>query len=262
MRRYAHLGTGNYHSGTARIYSDLGLLTCDPVIGDDLTELFNFLTTGFVPNRDYQKLLPAPKNLKKGLLARIDREIALHTPEAPGHIQFKVNALEDMDITRALYRASQAGVRAELIIRDTCRLRPGIPGLSDNISVVSIVGPFLEHTRIFYFRNGGDEEYFIGSADLMKRNLESRVEIVTPVEAPAPRKLLREILDVQLADQRCAWDMQPDGQYVQRVPKTKAQQASSQQKLIQLAERRLKQASQLGKKVRAKKRKTGPRRAN
>lgn len=262
LRRYAHLGTGNYHSGTARIYSDLGLLTCDPVIGDDLTELFNFLTTGFVPNRDYQKLLPAPKNLKKGLLARIDREIALHTPEDPGHIQFKVNALEDMDITRALYRASQAGVRAELIIRDTCRLRPGIPGLSDNISVVSIVGPFLEHTRIFYFRNGGDEEYFIGSADLMKRNLESRVEIVTPVEAPAPRKLLREILDVQLADQRCAWDMQPDGQYVQRVPKTKAQQASSQQKLIQLAERRLKQASQLGKKVRAKKRKTGPRRAN
>lgn len=256
LRRYAHLGTGNYHSGTARIYSDLGMLTCDPVIGDDLTELFNFLTTGFVPNRDYEKLLPAPKHLKKGLLERIDREIAKHVPESPGHIQFKVNALEDLDVTKALYRASQAGVRVELIVRDTCRLRPGIPGLSDNISVISIVGRFLEHTRIFYFRNGGDEEYFIGSADLMKRNLESRVEIVTPVEAPPLRKLLREILDVQLADQRCAWDMQPDGAYIQRKPRTKAQQASSQDKLILAAERRLKQASKLGKKVRSKRRKS------
>ncbi|MDH3915992.1 MAG: polyphosphate kinase 1, partial [Chromatiales bacterium] len=184
LRRYAHLGTGNYHSGTARIYSDLGMLTCDTVIGEDLTELFNFLTTGFVPNRDYKKLLPAPKHLKKGLLARIRREIELHSAENSGHIQFKMNALEDKDVTRALYEASQAGVKIDLIVRDTCRLRPGIPGLSENVTVISIVGRFLEHTRIFYFRNGGEEEYFIGSADCMRRNLESRVEIVVPVEAP------------------------------------------------------------------------------
>ena len=253
LRRYAHLGTGNYHSGTARIYSDLGMLTCDPAIGDDLTELFNFLTTGFVPNRDYQKLLPAPKHLKKGLLARIQREIDLHKPDSPGHIQFKVNALEDTDITKALYQASQAGVKVDLIVRDTCRLRPGIAGLSENVRIISIVGRFLEHTRIFYFRNGGDEEYFIGSADLMRRNLESRVEIVTPVEAPPLRKLLREILDVQLADHRSAWDMQPDGQYVKRKPPGRTRPVSSHEKLIALAEKRLKQASQLGKKVRKNK---------
>jgi polyphosphate kinase len=256
LRRYAHLGTGNYHSGTARIYSDLGMLTCDPAIGDDLTELFNFLTTGFVPNRDYQKLLPAPKHLKKGLLARIQREIDLHKPDSPGHIQFKVNALEDTDITRALYQASQAGVKVDLIVRDTCRLRPGIPGLSENVHIISIVGRFLEHTRIFYFRNGGDEEYFIGSADLMRRNLESRVEIVTPVEAPPLRKLLREILDVQLADHRSAWEMQPDGQYVKRKPPGRTRPVSSHEKLIALAEKRLKQASQLGKKVRKNKPRT------
>ncbi|MGB5209207.1 MAG: polyphosphate kinase 1 [Gammaproteobacteria bacterium] len=253
LRRYAHLGTGNYHSGTARIYSDLGMLTCDEAIGDDLTELFNFLTTGFVPNRDYQKLLPAPKHLKKGLLARIQREIDLHKPDSPGHIQFKVNALEDTDITKALYQASQAGVRVDLVVRDTCRLRPGIPGLSENVRIISIVGRFLEHTRILYFRNGGDEEYFIGSADLMRRNLESRVEIVTPVEAPSLRKLLREILDVQLADHRSAWEMQPDGSYVKRKPPGRTRPVSSHEKLIALAEKRLKQASQLGKKVRKNK---------
>ena len=161
LRRYAHFGTGNYHSGTARIYSDLGMLTSDPALGEDLTELFNFLTTGFVPDRVYKKLLPAPKHLKKGLLERIQREIEGHSQEKPGLIQFKMNALEDKDITQALYEASMAGVRVDLIVRDTCRLRPGIPGLSDNVSVISIVGRFLEHARIFYFRNGGDEEYLI-----------------------------------------------------------------------------------------------------
>jgi polyphosphate kinase len=218
LRRYAHFGTGNYHSGTARIYSDLGMLTADPVLGQDLTELFNFLTTGFVPNRDYKKLLPAPKHLKKGLLQRIQREIDGHSEESPGLIQFKMNALEDADVTRALYEASMAGVKVDLIVRDTCRLRPGIPGLSENVSVISIVGRFLEHTRIFYFGNGGDEEYLIGSADCMRRNLESRVETVVPVEEPALRKRLREMLDVQLDDHRSAWDMQPDGSYVQRQP--------------------------------------------
>ena len=249
LRRYAHLGTGNYHSGTARLYSDLGVLTSDPVVGRDLTELFNFLTTGFVPNRGYQKLLPAPKHLKKGLLARIRREIEKHSNEHPGLIQFKMNALEDSDVTRALYEASRAGVHVDLIVRDTCRLRPGIPGLSDNVNIISIVGRFLEHTRIFYFRNGGDEEYFIGSADLMKRNLESRVETVVPVETPALRQELRQIIDIQLADRRCAWDMRADGSYVQRRPRDGEDARSSQEIQIELAQHRLDEATRLGKKI-------------
>jgi polyphosphate kinase len=249
LRRYAHLGTGNYHSGTARLYSDLGLLTSDPVIGRDLTELFNFLTTGFVPNRGYQKLLPAPKHLKKGLLSRIRREIEKHTPEAPGLIQFKMNALEDRDVTRALYEASMAGVHVDLIVRDTCRLRPGIPGLSDNVNVISIVGRFLEHARIFYFRNGGDEEYLIGSADLMKRNLESRVETVIPVETPPLRQELRQIIDLQLADHRAAWDMRADGSYIQRRPRDGEDPRSSQEIQIELAQRRLEEATRLGKRI-------------
>src|SRR6185369_4223046 len=158
LRRYAHIGTGNYHPDTARVYSDVGLLTASEDFGHDLTELFNYLTTGYRPKRDYRKLLPAPKALKKALLTKIDREIAAHTPASPGLIRFKVNALEDVDITRALYRASQAGVKVDLIVRDTCRLRPGLPGLSEHIRVVSVLGRFLEHGRIFYFRNGGQEE--------------------------------------------------------------------------------------------------------
>ncbi|HHD56284.1 MAG TPA: polyphosphate kinase 1, partial [Desulfobulbaceae bacterium] len=179
LKRYAHIGTGNYHAGTARIYSDLGLLTCDANIGKDLTELFNYLTMGYAPARKYKKLLPSPKILKKGLLSRIDREIAYQAKGKGGLIQFKTNALEDREITRALYKASQAGVHVDLIVRDTCRLRPGIEGLSENIRIISIVGRFLEHSRIYYFKNNGDEEYFIGSADIMKRNLEDRVEVVT-----------------------------------------------------------------------------------
>ena len=247
LRRYAHIGTGNYHAGTARLYSDLGTLTCDSVIGEDLTELFNYLTTGFVPKRNYRKLLPAPKVLKPALLARIEREIGHAKAGKPALIQFKMNALEDKDVTAALYRASQAGVKVDLIVRDTCRLRPGIPGLSETARVISIVGRFLEHTRIFYFLNGGNEEYFIGSADCMKRNLESRVEVVTPVETPESRQELRRILEVQLKDRRGAWDMQPDGSYIQRVPGEGDDPRDSQQILIELAERRQKEAQRLKK---------------
>lgn len=238
LRRYAHLGTGNYHAGTARLYSDLGVLTCDPVLGSDLTELFNFLTTGYVANRRYRKLLPAPTHLKRALLARIDREIAAHSDETPGCIQFKTNALEDADIVRGLYRASMAGVRVDLIVRDTCRLRPQLEGVSENIRVISIVGRFLEHTRIYYFRNGGDEEYFIGSADCMKRNLESRVETVVPVEDADCQAALRQILEVQLADRRSAWDMQPDGTYLQRDPAEGEDPRGAQEILIALAQGR------------------------
>ncbi|MFO1371845.1 MAG: polyphosphate kinase 1 [Candidatus Competibacteraceae bacterium] len=247
LRRYAHIGTGNYHAGTARLYSDLGLLTCDPVLGEDLTELFNYLTTGYVPQRNYRKLLPAPKVLKPALLAKIEREIGHAKANRQALIQFKMNALEDKDITVALYRAARAGVKVDLIVRDTCRLRPGVPGLSETARVISIVGRFLEHTRIFYFLNGGAEEYFIGSADCMKRNLESRVEVVTPVDTPELQRKLRQMLDVQLNDRRSAWDMQADGTYVQRMPGESDDPRGSQQILIELAEERQKEAQRLKK---------------
>ena len=241
LRRYAHIGTGNYHPGTARIYSDFGLLTCDDAIGEDLTELFNYLTTGYRPKRAYHKLLPAPTLLKKALLAKIEREIAHQASSPPGLIQLKMNALEDVDITKALYRASQAGVKVDLIVRDTCRLRPGVAGLSETIRVVSVVGRFLEHGRIYYFRNGGEEEYFIGSADCMKRNLESRVEVVAPVEDPLLRQELRMVLDAQLAAGHGAWEMQADGSYVRGVSGDGWK--SSQQMLVDQAEKRQKEAS-------------------
>lgn len=236
LRRYAHIGTGNYHAGNARGYTDLGLLTADQALGHDLTELFNYLTTGYRAGRNYLKLLNAPKRLKQALLDRIEREVARHRADG-GHglIQMKMNALEDAAITRALYRASQAGVTVDLIVRDTCRARPGLPGLSETMRVTSIVGRFLEHARIYYFRNGGDgEEWLIGSADLMSRNLESRVEVLVPVEAPALRAELRAILDIQLADARAGWRMQPDGSYVKEA----VSGATSQERLIERAEER------------------------
>ena len=242
LRRYLHIGTGNYHAGTAKLYCDLGILTNDHDMGVDATELFNYLTTGYTPERYYRSLLPAPKVLKAALLARIERERELHSAEQPGLIQFKMNALEDMDITRALYQAASDGVTVNLIVRDTCRLRPGIAGLSENVSVISVVGRFLEHTRVYYFQNGGEEEYFIGSADTMKRNLESRVEVVAPVESESLRKDLRHMLDVQLADRRNVWEMQSDGSYVQRQPANEDQEKGCQERLIELAQKRNKQA--------------------
>lgn len=248
LRRYVHFGTGNYHPGTARIYADVGMLTCDDAFGLDATELFNYLTTGFTPKRTYQKLLPAPKLLKKSLLSKVDREVAAHSPENPGLIQFKMNALEDADITEALYRASQAGVQVYLIIRDSCRLRPGVAGLSENIRVISIVGRFLEHARLYYFRNGGSEEYFLASADAMKRNLEYRIEVLVPVESEELRKELRTMLDLQLNDRRSAWDMQPDGSYQQRVTGEGNDARGSHEILIDRAEKRQKAGITLKKK--------------
>ena len=239
LRRYVHIGTGNYHADTARIYSDVGMLTCDQTICQDVTELFNYLTTGFTAKRSYTKLVPAPRFLKKALLTRIEREIALHGEKNGGAIQFKMNALDDGDIVKALYRASMAGVRIDLLVRDTCRLRPGVKGLSENIRVFSIIGRFLEHARIYYFRNNGAEEYFISSADAMKRNLEARVEILCPVESPELTRELRILLDTQIADQRSAWDMQADGTYIQRVPDDKSSHEGSHCMLIARAEKRL-----------------------
>jgi polyphosphate kinase len=244
LRRYAHVGTGNYHPGTARLYSDLGMLTCDDGITQDLTEQFNYLT-GYSPPPRFRKILTAPYTLKKAMLEKIEREIAAHTPDSPGHIQFKLNALEDEDITRALYLASQAGVKIDLIIRDSCRLRPKVPGLSDNITVISVIGRFLEHSRIYYFRNGGrdGEEYFIGSADLMKRNLESRVEVVAPVEEPKLRQELRVILDAQLSSVKHVWEMQPDGKYLERQDAGSKETRNCQEIFIELAQKRLSAAN-------------------
>ena len=247
LRRYVHIGTGNYHAGTARQYTDLGLLTCDEDIGADATELFNYLTTGYKPKRNYRKLLVAPKALKSALLRLIDGEIDAASNGRQALIQIKTNALEDADVVLALYRASQAGVKIDLIVRDTCRLRPGIPGLSDNVRVISIVGRFLEHARIAYFRGDGDERYYIGSADCMKRNLESRVEVWAPVESAALQAELRAVLDRQLADQRCAWDMHADGSYVQRQPLTPMDRKGSQQQSIEAADREYRDATRLRK---------------
>ncbi len=237
LRRYVHIGTGNYHSGTAKLYTDLGLLSCDEELGQDLTELFNYLT-GYSPPPSYRKILAAPYTLKRGILEKIQHEIHHAQAGRKAHIQMKMNALEDPDISRGLYLASQAGVKVDLIVRDSCRVRPGIPGLSDHIRVVSIVGRFLEHARILYFHNGGDEEYFIGSADMMQRNLQSRVEVLTPVLAAELRQELRLMLDVQLGDQRSAWDMDSDGNYRQRQPED-PDANNCQTTLVGVAERRL-----------------------
>lgn len=247
LRRYVHIGTGNYHPVTARLYSDLGMFIYDKAVGRDATELFNYLTTGFTPKRNYTKLLPAPKILKKALLDKIEREISAHSTQSPGLIRFKMNALEDVDIAKALYRASQAGVKVELLIRDSCRIRPGITGLSENIRVISIIGRFLEHTRIYYFQNGGEEELLIGSADAMKRNLEYRVEALVPVENKSLREQLREFMEMQLNDKVSAWNLQSDGSYIPINPHPRKGAEGCQEKLIKLAEKRQHEAQRLRK---------------
>jgi polyphosphate kinase len=245
LRRYAHVGTGNYHAETARLYTDLGLFTADPAIGKDLTELFNYLTTGFKPRRHYTKILPAPKHCKQVLLQKFEREVEHARAGRGGRIQIKTNALEDADLTRAIYRASRAGVVVDLVVRDTCRLRPGVPGLSENVRVVSVVGRFLEHSRIYYFRNGGDEEYYIGSADCMKRNLESRVEVLTPVEPEELRKELRHVMSAMFRDTRGAWEMHADGSYTRLEPEPGEEAESAQALLAERAVKQHKQATRL-----------------
>ena len=219
LRRYCHIGTGNYNSKTARLYEDLGLFTCNPAITEDLVSLFNYMT-GRSRQREYQRLLVAPVAMKRGFIDLVEREIHLQTPERPGRIIAKMNQLEDRSVTDALYRASQAGVQVDLIVRGFCCLRPGVPGLSENIRVISVIGRFLEHSRIFWFSGGRTDplegDFFIGSADWMYRNLNTRVEVATPIETPPLRRRLWEILQIALHDRRQAWDMHPDGTYRQR----------------------------------------------
>ncbi|HET7737894.1 MAG TPA: polyphosphate kinase 1 [Tepidiformaceae bacterium] len=203
---YAHVGTGNYNSRTARVYTDLGLFTADPGICSDLVKIFNSLT-GYSENVDSRHLLVAPSNLRSELQWRLQREIEAARAGKRARVVFKLNALEDREFTRMLYEASQAGVQVDLIIRGICRLRAGVPGLSENVRVVSVIGRFLEHSRVYRFENDGDPEYFIGSADLMKRNLDERIEVLTPVRQADLKVRLEEMLEIQLADGRQGWQL-------------------------------------------------------
>ncbi len=217
LRRYIHIGTGNYNPATARLYTDMGLFTVNEAIGADATDLFNYLT-GFSRQTQYRKLLVAPVNLREKMTELVERETEHFKEGREARIIVKVNSLTDTKIIRALYGASQAGVPIELIVRGICSLRPGVEGLSDTITVTSIVGRFLEHSRIFYFANGGAEDIYIGSADWMLRNLDRRVELMTPIEDPASKQHLKEILEVSLSDNVKARRLIDDGSYVRVRP--------------------------------------------
>jgi polyphosphate kinase len=203
---YAHVGTGNYNSRTARLYTDLGLFTSDPGICQDLVRVFNYLT-GYADGVESTELLVAPDNLRSELERRVRREIDNAREGRPARIAFKMNALEDRDFTRLLYEASQAGVKVDLVLRGICRLRPGLPWLSENVRVVSVIGRFLEHSRVYSFENGGDPEYFIGSADVMKRNLDERIEVLVPVRRTELKQRLGDLFEGLLNDRRQGWQL-------------------------------------------------------
>ncbi|MEP6896371.1 MAG: polyphosphate kinase 1, partial [Chloroflexota bacterium] len=218
IRRYVHLSTGNYNAVTSLIYEDIGIFTCDETIGQDATDLFNYLT-GYSTKQDYQKLFVAPVNLREKLEALIQREITHARDGRDAHLIFKVNSLVDPDLINLLYEASQAGVKVDLLVRGMCCLRVGVEGLSERIRVISVVGRYLEHSRIYYFLNNGSEEIYLSSADLMSRNLDRRVEIIFPVENPAHVRYLRhDVLANYLRDDLRAYSMQPDGRYVRLKP--------------------------------------------
>jgi polyphosphate kinase len=232
LRTYAHLGTGNYNPMTARLYTDLGLFTCDPEVTQDLLELFNFLT-GVSRQRSYRKLLVAPLNLRAELLRRFRRERDHARAGRPARLVLKLNSCTDPELIDALYDAAQAGVQVDLLVRGICCLRPGVPGLSETVRVVSVVGRFLEHTRIFWFENGGEPEALIGSADLMRRNLDRRIETLVPVTRPSlVRHLYEGILRTYLDDTVNAWEMRPDGSYRRREPAAGAAPFAAQDWLL------------------------------
>jgi polyphosphate kinase len=217
VRNYVHIGTGNYHSATARLYTDFGLFTTDEQIGADVADMFNYLT-GFGRPLHYRKVLIAPNQLRDGILEQIEQTIASHTPRTPGRIMMKMNALVDGRCIRALYEASRAGVQVDLNVRGICCLRPGVPGVSENIRVVSIVGRLLEHSRVYCFERDGEQTIYIGSADLMPRNLDHRVELATPIESPALRAELLDVLERAFADNQSAWELDSEGAWQRRSP--------------------------------------------
>jgi polyphosphate kinase len=237
IRRYVHIGTGNYNAKTASLYVDAGLLSCDEDLGADLTDLFNSLT-GYARGRRYRKIMVAPNGLRDQIIERIQRTAERHTDRRPGRIVMQMNSLVDAACIRALYAAAQAGVKIDLIVRGICRLRPGVPGVSENIRVRSVVGRFLEHSRIWMFSGSRRHEYCIGSADLMPRNLDHRVEVVTPVTDPDLTKRLQEILDVMLADNLQAWELSVDGGWQRRRPAEGEKPVATHKALRELALRR------------------------
>ena len=232
IRRYVHLSTGNYNSVTAQLYTDIGLLTCDEAIGEDCTDLFNYLT-GYSAKIEYRKLLVAPVNLRDQLEQLIRREIEHQKNGKRGHLIFKMNALQDRRIIKLLYEASQAGVQVDLLVRGICCLRPGIPGISENIRVTSVVGRFLEHSRIFYFHNGGEDEIYLSSADMMPRNLNRRVELAFPVQDPKLIRYVRdEVLETYLSEVVKARHMNSDGTYSRDPRSTNRGEMNSQEWFI------------------------------
>jgi polyphosphate kinase len=210
LRRYCHIGTGNYNPRTARVYEDMGLLTCDPMVGEDLSRLFNQLS-GYAPKTAYRRLLVAPRSLRSGLVDRIEREIAHHQAGRPAAVRMKANSIVDEIIIDALYRASQAGVPVDVVVRGICAIRPGVPGLSENIRVRSILGRFLEHSRLFWFANGGEPLVYIGSADLMHRNLDRRVEALVRLRDPRHIAEIEDLLNVSMDPGTSSWHLEADG---------------------------------------------------
>jgi len=244
MRRYLHFSSGNYNAFTAHLYTDIGLFTADETLADDVTDLFNVLT-GYSRKSDYKELLVSPVNLRARFEAMIDREIEHKKAGRGGHLIFKMNALTDPPMVRALYRASQAGVKCELLVRGNCALRPGVEGVSDNITVTSIVGRFLEHSRLYYFHNGGNEEIYSGSADLAPRNLYHRVEVLYPVKNPKiVQRLKNEVLAIYQADNAKARRMNSDGTYTRVPVPNGSNRLSAQEALLKKSREQIHQQQQ------------------
>jgi polyphosphate kinase len=232
IRRYVHMATGNYNYVTSSAYEDVGMYTCDDAIGADATDLFNFLT-GYSIQPNYRKLWVAPVNLRQKLEALIQREIEHAKNGIEARLIIKVNALVDLQIIRLLYQASQAGVKVDLLVRGICCLKPGVKGISENIRVISVLGRYLEHSRIYYFYNGGEDEIYLGSADLMPRNLNHRVEVIFPVEDPGNLRYLRDhVLETYFNDNTSTRIMQSDGTYKRTHPKDNAEAVNVQESLM------------------------------
>jgi polyphosphate kinase len=241
VRTYCHIGTGNYHPKTARQYTDLGLLTCDPDLGYDLVNLFHYLT-GYAPDQPYRKVMVAPRDMRNYFNDLIKQEIAFQQSSGNGRIIAKMNALDDLGMIRNLYRASKAGVKIDLIIRGHSRLRPGLEGYSDNIRIISILGRFLEHDRIYYFHNNDQPQVFIGSADWRNRNLKDRVELITPIDQPELRQQLIATLNDALSDNRLAWDLDSEGNYRLRSRADDEPERNFHERLMKKAHKRAKKA--------------------
>lgn len=237
LRAYCHVGTGNYNPTTARLYTDLGLLTCAPDVGSDVVNLFHYLT-GYAPEQHYRRMIIAPRDMRKAFIQLVKNEVEQQQQHGTGRIIAKMNALDDLEMIRELYRASEAGVRIDLIVRGHCRLRPGLPRFSENIRLISIIGRFLEHSRIYYFRNNDNPRLFIGSADWQRRNLDDRVEAIVEIDQPILKARLIQTLQIALDDEQSAWELQPDGNYLLRMSANRNSSKGFQEILMDRAKAR------------------------